>query len=578
LLLKHGSSVGPPVPSAGRMLNQDLQALLEASATDAKRFKNKYDPVGAVPQDVLNRLGTRKRRHKRRLRSVNDDGSSVGSLDSFESLASTRNATVGSIMPLARRRPGPGTRERLRQELQRQLEVAIAQPSTGLDRNYELEPLARPPLASVEQLLNPAPELALTPDAPKAPKLAPLPLRAAPAPEVHLPSSIGRDDLQRSLDGMDLEGLSHGGFNPHQEGSSEVDSAIFSTANTGYDNLVVSANMMLKACSSNSLGSHARRAEAREELEEIRKAVREVSAKYVNGIRKRMINDTQRQLREESQENWLLRRKRGITGGFTCQQKRKLRKWFDSLDDDGSGEISAEELRDPLISFGLAKTEEDVIRIITDTDTDGSGEIGFAEFLQALRGQNRVRGPPKAQNTLKPLPLTKRQKRGKERKQKKKKKDHAMARLQEAQDSAVLGMDSLLAMERRRIVFDKITREAIDLSRQNAELSLKESECRKKRDFDGAKCLAQERKELEKKQRSQDAFLETLSKCIEKSKDDLEKTKAERTVREFDADYAVDGAVEQLEEFRIASQLLSRGDAGDDASIGSVDSDISFAT
>lgn len=45
----------------------------------------------------------------------------------------------------------------------------------------------------------------------------------------------------------------------------------------------------------------------------------------------------------------------------------------------------AQELEDPLLSTGLARNRDDLRRLIRLVDTDGSGEIGFDEFLAVLR-------------------------------------------------------------------------------------------------------------------------------------------------------------------------------------------------
>jgi centrin-1 len=42
----------------------------------------------------------------------------------------------------------------------------------------------------------------------------------------------------------------------------------------------------------------------------------------------------------------------------------KLRKYFQELDEDGSGSIGIEELEKPLISLGLCKTRAEVYKII----------------------------------------------------------------------------------------------------------------------------------------------------------------------------------------------------------------------
>ncbi|KAK3261868.1 hypothetical protein CYMTET_29247 [Cymbomonas tetramitiformis] len=62
-----------------------------------------------------------------------------------------------------------------------------------------------------------------------------------------------------------------------------------------------------------------------------------------------------------------------------------LRKWFDSMDADGSGEISADELQDPLMSTGIARNRQEVEYVVSTVDDDGSGEIGFEEFLRLLK-------------------------------------------------------------------------------------------------------------------------------------------------------------------------------------------------
>ncbi|KAG5181171.1 hypothetical protein JKP88DRAFT_150876, partial [Tribonema minus] len=65
-------------------------------------------------------------------------------------------------------------------------------------------------------------------------------------------------------------------------------------------------------------------------------------------------------------------------------QRRGLRAWFDGLDRDGSGEISARELGPPLLATGAARSTAEVAALIRQADKDGSGEIGFEEFLTAM--------------------------------------------------------------------------------------------------------------------------------------------------------------------------------------------------
>ncbi|DAZ97836.1 TPA: hypothetical protein N0F65_002506 [Lagenidium giganteum] len=61
-----------------------------------------------------------------------------------------------------------------------------------------------------------------------------------------------------------------------------------------------------------------------------------------------------------------------------------LRRWFESLDTDGSGEVGLDELEDPLVSVGLARSRDDVRKLIEDVDKSGSGEVTFSEFLHMM--------------------------------------------------------------------------------------------------------------------------------------------------------------------------------------------------
>jgi len=62
-----------------------------------------------------------------------------------------------------------------------------------------------------------------------------------------------------------------------------------------------------------------------------------------------------------------------------------LKKYFNSLDDDGSGEIDIQELENPLISLGIAETRDDVIKIIESVTEEGEREINFTDFLSIIK-------------------------------------------------------------------------------------------------------------------------------------------------------------------------------------------------
>ena len=70
---------------------------------------------------------------------------------------------------------------------------------------------------------------------------------------------------------------------------------------------------------------------------------------------------------------------------FKDKQLKKLRNYFNSLDEDGSGSIGVDELEDPLIALGLVETRQQVKEIIEIVDQDASEMIEFEEFLDIIK-------------------------------------------------------------------------------------------------------------------------------------------------------------------------------------------------
>jgi len=64
-----------------------------------------------------------------------------------------------------------------------------------------------------------------------------------------------------------------------------------------------------------------------------------------------------------------------------------MKRWFHTLDSDGSGTIGIEELEDPLISVGLAGSKADVLHLIRSVDYDGNDEVSFDEFLDLITAE-----------------------------------------------------------------------------------------------------------------------------------------------------------------------------------------------
>jgi len=62
----------------------------------------------------------------------------------------------------------------------------------------------------------------------------------------------------------------------------------------------------------------------------------------------------------------------------------KLQQAFKMFDKDGSGLISAEEIKE-VLGFGKTLSEEAVNDIIKQVDANGDGEISFEEFAAMMR-------------------------------------------------------------------------------------------------------------------------------------------------------------------------------------------------
>lgn len=100
----------------------------------------------------------------------------------------------------------------------------------------------------------------------------------------------------------------------------------------------------------------------------------------------RHLRDYKLDVKEDLEQEWYHKRKLHVTEKFTPAQRRSFRKWFNSMDADGSGEVGIKELENPLLSAGVLKSREDLYKMLSEVDKDGSGEISFDEFLNAIYG------------------------------------------------------------------------------------------------------------------------------------------------------------------------------------------------
>ena len=65
-------------------------------------------------------------------------------------------------------------------------------------------------------------------------------------------------------------------------------------------------------------------------------------------------------------------------------QEAELQKAFDAIDEDGGGELDAEELGQLIHNLGLVRTPEQLKQMIASVDDDGRGTLDFPEFCSLL--------------------------------------------------------------------------------------------------------------------------------------------------------------------------------------------------
>ena len=73
---------------------------------------------------------------------------------------------------------------------------------------------------------------------------------------------------------------------------------------------------------------------------------------------------------EQQSREWMARRDLKPAFAFTRAQRQELKKWFDFLDADHSGEIDLEELEDPLLSTGIASSRKELEALLARVDSD----------------------------------------------------------------------------------------------------------------------------------------------------------------------------------------------------------------
>ncbi|XP_074864043.1 centrin-2-like isoform X1 [Carettochelys insculpta] len=88
---------------------------------------------------------------------------------------------------------------------------------------------------------------------------------------------------------------------------------------------------------------------------------------------------------------------------LTEEQKQQLREAFDLLDPDGTGTIDVKDLKVPIRALGYEAKKDEMKKIISEVDKEGSGKINFDSFLYAMT--QKMSEPESKEDILKAFKL-----------------------------------------------------------------------------------------------------------------------------------------------------------------------------
>ena len=69
---------------------------------------------------------------------------------------------------------------------------------------------------------------------------------------------------------------------------------------------------------------------------------------------------------------------------MTLEQENELLEAFKLFDTDNSGSISAQELKEAMVGYGVHPDEEELAQMIAKIDKNGDGQISFAKFKEIM--------------------------------------------------------------------------------------------------------------------------------------------------------------------------------------------------
>merc|ERR1711924_467418 len=85
--------------------------------------------------------------------------------------------------------------------------------------------------------------------------------------------------------------------------------------------------------------------------------------------------------------------KKKKAGQLSEEQLDEIREAFGLFDSDASGAIDVRELKAAMRALGFEVKNEGLKKMVTDVDSDGSGQIEFVEFLAMMTGKMGRRTP-----------------------------------------------------------------------------------------------------------------------------------------------------------------------------------------
>jgi hypothetical protein len=103
-------------------------------------------------------------------------------------------------------------------------------------------------------------------------------------------------------------------------------------------------------------------------------------------------DETIRTLKEQEMRQWMTKRGLGNQAKvqmYTDDERRILIKFYEQLDHDGDGQVTADELSEVLTALGLAETYGDVWKLLSQVDKDRDGLIDFNEFISMVQNSTQ---------------------------------------------------------------------------------------------------------------------------------------------------------------------------------------------